>query len=181
MTTPATDTAVDPAPLPVRALPATRAHHGKYMTFRLAGEDYGLEILKVREIIGLLEITRVPRAPGFVRGVVNLRGRVIPVVDLRVKFGLPTAAATDQTVIVVAQVAVAGRALTMGLLVDEVLEVLDVKASSIEPPPDLGGFAVDADFILGVAKTAHRVVFLLDIARVLSPADAARLHQAVEA
>lgn len=160
---------------------ACAALAGKYMTFQLAGEDYGLEILTVREIIGLLDITRIPRAPDFIRGVINLRGKVIPVVDLRVKFGMDATEATEQTVVIVLQVAVDGRALTMGVLVDRVLEVLTIGASAIEPPPDLGRASIDGDFILGVGKTAHRVVFLLDIARVLSGSDAEQLTQAGQA
>jgi len=151
---------------------------GKYMTFQLAEEVYGLRILQVREIIGLMEITRVPRVPEFVRGVINLRGRVIPVIDLRRKFGMPSAAATEQTVIIVVQVAAAGRALTMGVLVDLVLEVLDVRADAIEPPPDLGAASVDGDFILGVGKAGHRVILLLDIARVLTGAQLSDLAAA---
>ncbi len=145
---------------------------GKYMTFQLAQEDYGVAILMVREIIGLMEITRVPRVPGFVRGVINLRGRVIPVVDLRAKFGMAPCEATEQTVIIVVNCEVAGRALTMGVLVDQVLEVLNVAADQIEPPPDLGDRTASSEFILGVGKAAQRVVFLLDIARVLSARDA---------
>jgi len=151
---------------------------GKYMTFQLAEEVYGLQILKVREIIGAMEITRMPRAPEFVRGVINLRGRVIPVVDLRTKFGMPQVAATEQTVIIVVQVEAAGRALTMGVLVDLVLEVLDIQAGAIEPTPDLGAGTVDHEFILGVGKHGHKVVFLLDIAEVLSGADVSALRQA---
>jgi purine-binding chemotaxis protein CheW len=153
---------------------------GKYMTFQLADEDYGLEILKVREIIGVMQITRVPRTPEFVRGVINLRGRVIPVVDLRLKFGMEATATTEQTVIIVVQCAIGTRTLTMGVLVDRVLEVLNVEASQIEPTPDLGGASVDGDFILGVGKTASRVVFLLDIARVLSGSEAAELTRVAE-
>lgn len=148
---------------------------GKYMTFQLADEVYGLEILKVREIIGLMDITRVPRTRDFVRGVINLRGKVIPVVDLRLKFGMDAAKATDQTVIIVVQVEAGGRPLTMGLLVDQVLEVLSIDAASIEPVPSLGDLSVDTSFILGVGKTAERVVFLLDIGRVLSGDEAGEL------
>ena len=151
---------------------------GKYMTFKLADEEYGLEILKVREIIGLMEITRVPRARDFIRGVINLRGKVIPVVDLRLKFGMSAADATDQTVIIVVQVKLAGRSLTMGLLVDQVLEVLSVEAQNIEATPSLGGAAADTAFILGVAKHEKRVVFLLDIGRVLGPDDAVEVARA---
>ena len=141
---------------------------GKYMTFKLADEEYGLEILKVREIIGLMDITRVPRTPEHVRGVINLRGKVIPVVDLRQKFGMPPCEATDQTVIIVVQYAFGDRTLTMGILVDQVLEVRQIQADAIEPPPPaLGDATLDSACILGVGKTEKRVVFLLDIGRVL--------------
>jgi len=151
---------------------------GKYMTFQLAKEVYGLEILTVREIIGLMEITRVPRTPDFIRGVINLRGRIIPVIDLRLKFGMEATAATEQTVIIVVQCQMAGRTLTMGVLVDLVLEVLTIEGSQIEPPPDLGQAVIDGDFIRGVGKTADRVVFLLDIAKVLSGRDLHALEAA---
>ena len=154
---------------------------GKYMTFQLAREVYGLEILTVREIIGLMEITRVPRTPAFLRGVINLRGRVIPVVDLRLKFGMEATAATEQTVVIVVQCRVADRTLTMGVLVDLVLEVLSIEAGQIEPPPDLGAASIEGQFIRGVGKAGERVVFLLDIARVLSGADAATLGRAAQA
>ncbi len=146
---------------------------GKYMTFKLANEVYGLEILKVREIIGLMDITRVPRSADFIRGVINLRGKVIPVADLRLKFGMEACQATDQTVIIVVQCQVGGRALTMGILVDQVLEVLKIEAGQIEPAPSLGEAAVEAQFILGVGKAGDRVVFLLDIGKVLGGDSAA--------
>jgi len=151
---------------------------GKYMTFQLAHEEYGLEILKVREIIGLMEITRVPRTREFVRGVINLRGKVIPVVDLRLKFGMEKCEATDQTVIIVVQCSVDGRALTMGLLVDQVLEVLSIDATQIEPAPSLAHAQLDEEFILGVGKHEKRIVFLLDIARILSTDEAKELSRA---
>jgi purine-binding chemotaxis protein CheW len=147
---------------------------GKYMTFKLAEEEYGLEILKVREIIGLLDITRVPCTPRHVRGVINLRGKVIPVVDLRQKFGMPPCDPTEQSVIIVVQYALHERPVTMGILVDQVLEVRAVDAAHIEPPPTLGESAIDAQCILGVGKVERRVVFLLDVAQVLgASADAA--------
>jgi len=150
---------------------------GKYMTFQLAREEYGLEILKVREIIGLMEITRVPRTREFVRGVINLRGKVIPVVDLRLKFGMEKTEATDQTVIIVVQCAVDGRPLTMGLLVDQVLEVLSIDAGQIEPAPSLAHAQLNEEFILGVGKHEKRIVFLLDIARILSSDEAQELSR----
>lgn len=140
---------------------------GKYMTFKLAREEYGLEILKVREIIGLMDITRVPRTADFIRGVINLRGKVHPVVDLRLKFGMELAEATDQTVIIVVQFSAEDQDITMGILVDEVVEVLDIPPDQIEPPPNFGNGA-DTEFILGVGKSDKRVIFLLDIGRVLT-------------
>jgi purine-binding chemotaxis protein CheW len=141
---------------------------GKYMAFKLAHEEYGLEILKVREIIGLMDITRVPGTSAFIRGVINLRGKVHPVVDLRLKFGMERIEATDQTVIIVVQCVYQGQELTMGILVDEVLEVLNIDANQIEPPPDFGGDASSTEFILGVGKSDGRVIFLLDIGKVLT-------------
>jgi purine-binding chemotaxis protein CheW len=141
---------------------------GKYMTFRLATEKYGLGTLKVRELIGMMDITRVPRAPEHVRGVINLRGKVIPVVDLRVKFAMVAAEPTNQSVIIVVQLAPACGGLTMGILVDEVLEVRAIGADAIEPPPNLQDHA-PLSFLLGVAKAERDVIFLLDIDRVLTP------------
>lgn len=148
---------------------------GKYMTFKLSHEEYGLEILKVREIIGLMDITRVPRTPEFVRGVINLRGKVIPVVDLRLKFGMDRTEATDQTVIIVVQYSHRNTDLTMGILVDEVVEVLDIAADQIEPPPSFGTGIVQTDFILGVGKADKRMIFLIEIGKVLTVDDLQRL------
>ncbi|HEY8484285.1 MAG TPA: chemotaxis protein CheW [Longimicrobiales bacterium] len=159
------------------AAPATQ-RGGKYLTFFLAGEEYGVEILKVHEIIGLLPITRVPRTPEFIRGVINLRGRVIPTVDLRLKFGMPMQEPTDQTCIVVVQVG----GVQFGLIVDRVSEVLDIAEADVEDPPNFGA-DVDTRFLLGVAKTAGRVRLLLDIDRVLSEQEIISLQgirQAVE-
>ena len=113
------------------------------------------------------------------RGVINLRGKVIPVVDLRLKFGMERTEATDQTVIIVVQCAVDGRPLTMGLLVDQVLEVLTIDPNEIEPTPSLAHAHLDAEFILGVGKQEKRIVFLLDIARILSSDETGELHRAV--
>lgn len=153
---------------------------GKYMTFKLGREEYALEILKVREIIGLMEITRAPKTKEFIRGVINLRGKVIPVLDLRLKFGMDRVEATDQTVIIVVQYALGTQDLTMGLLVDEVVEVLDIKGSQIEPPPSFGASSVDTDFILGLGKADKRVIFLLDIGKALTTDEARRLETATE-
>jgi purine-binding chemotaxis protein CheW len=135
---------------------------GKFLSFYLAKEEYGLEILKVHEIIGMLPVTRVPRTPSFVRGVINLRGKVIPLVDLRDKFGMGHEGAEESCVIVV-QV----RGVQIGIVVDRVSEVLTIGDADIEPPPSFGA-GVETDFLLGVAKTEGRVRLLLDIDRVLA-------------
>ena len=140
---------------------------GKYLTFCMGNEEYGLEILRVREIIGLMDITPVPRTPNYVRGVINLRGKVIPVVDLRLKFGLPPQDATEKTCIIVVQVNRAGAEVTMGIIVDEVSEVLDIAAELIEPSPDFGS-SFNTDFILGMGKVAKKVIMLLDVNKVLA-------------
>lgn len=139
----------------------------KYMTFRLASEEYGLTILKVRELIGLMDITRVPKTPEFIRGVINLRGKVIPVMDLRLKFGMPAGEATSQSVIIVVQLAGKSGGVTVGVLVDEVLEVRSILPGDVEPPPSFQT-NVATDFILGVGKAEKRLIFLIDIDRVLS-------------
>ncbi|HWV38476.1 MAG TPA: chemotaxis protein CheW [Vulgatibacter sp.] len=163
------------APSQTASPPNERSVAGKFMTFKLAEEAYGVEILKVRELIGLMEITRIPNAPHYVRGAINLRGRVIPVIDLRLKFGMSVTESTDQTVIIVVQLSASDGALTMGILVDEVLEVLNIEADQVEPPPTFGTDSKDVPFLLGVGKSEKRVIFLLDIDRVLAMApDAAR-------
>lgn len=140
---------------------------GKYLTFTLDQEVFGLGILKVQEIIGIMTVTHVPRTPPFVRGVINLRGRVIPVIDLRIKFGMESRSNTERTCIIVVQVASGQTNITMGIIVDEVSEVLDVKAEQIEPAPSFGS-SVDTTFILGMGKVGDKVVMLLDVDRVLS-------------
>ncbi len=168
MTAPSTEPLKRKIEEPGRELSVGEQLAGKYMTFKLAREEYGLEILKVREIIGLMEITRIPRTREFIRGVINLRGKVIPVIDLRLKFEMERSVATDQTVIIVVQYHFRGREVTMGILVDEVVEVLDIQAAQIEPPPTFSGTSIDVEFILGVGKAGKRVIFLLDIAKILT-------------
>jgi purine-binding chemotaxis protein CheW len=144
---------------------ATRG--GKYLTFALGREEYGLEILKVREIIGWMDITALPRTPACVKGVVNLRGQVIVVVDLRAKFAMEPAVKTDQTCIIVVEIAHAGRKLSTGIIVDRVSEVVEIPGDHIEPAPSFGT-AVATDFILGMGKVGEAVKILLDIDKVLS-------------
>jgi len=143
---------------------------GKYLTFRLADEEYGLEILKVQEIIQMQTITRVPRTPAYVRGVINLRGKVIPVVDLRLKFGLNSIEDTDRTCIIVVQIRQADVVVIMGIIIDEVREVLDISGDNIEDAPDFGA-QIDTEFIMGMGKIGQSVKILLDIDKVLSAAE----------
>lgn len=140
---------------------------GKYLTFQLGNEHYGVEILKVQEIMGMLPVTHVPRAPESVRGVINLRGRIIPVTDLRLRFGLEAKEDTERTCIVVVQVAGAERPLTTGLLVDEVSEVLSIKQEQIEEAPQMGTSA-DTAFILGMGKVGQKVIMLLDVDQIFA-------------
>jgi len=153
---------------------------GKYLTFKLARESYGMAIQHVRELIRLVEITRVPGTKDFIRGVINLRGKVIPVIDPRVKFRMGELKATDQTVIIVVQCQIRGHELTLGMLVDEVLEVLTITAENLEPPPDFGTGAIDTDYLLGVGKTDKKVILLMDLAKVLSAEEAEAVEKAVE-
>ena len=139
---------------------------GKYLTFALSNEEYGLEILKVREIIDYIEVTAVPQTPHYIKGVINLRGQVIPVVDLRAKFGMATTEVTDETCIIVVEIAQSGRKFNTGIVVDRVQEVLDIDGEQIEEAPQFGA-SVDTDFILGMGKIGESVKILLDINRVL--------------
>jgi purine-binding chemotaxis protein CheW len=139
---------------------------GKYLTFALANEEYGLEILKVREIIGYMDITAVPQTPHEVKGVINLRGQVIPVVDLRAKFGMETVAVTDESCIIVVEISQGRHNFSTGIVVDHVQEVLDIAGGDIEEAPQFGS-TVDTNFILGMGKIGDSVKILLDIDRVL--------------
>ncbi len=148
---------------------------GKFLTFILAEETYGLQILKVREIIGIMDITAVPRTPDFVEGVINLRGKVIPVIDLRLKFDMVEAERTEETCIIVVDVG----SVEMGIIVDKVSEVLDIAGQDIEDAPEFGA-AVDTAFILGMGKADERVTILLDIGKVLDTGDLSRVTEIIE-
>jgi purine-binding chemotaxis protein CheW len=143
--------------------PSTLA--GKYLTFALAGEEYGLPVLKVREIMKIMDITAVPQAPHHVKGVINLRGKVIPVVDLRLKFGFPSQEYDERTCIIVVEVALQTSNVMMGVVVDAVSEVLTITSDEIEPTPDFGEH-VNTEFMKGVAKIKGKVKFLLDLDRI---------------
>jgi purine-binding chemotaxis protein CheW len=147
---------------------AVGSHAGKYLTVALDNETYGISVMKVREIIRMQKITPVPQMPGYVRGVINLRGRMIPIVDLRLKFGLKAEFA-ERTCIIVVQVRLpSDQAVAMGLIVDSVEEVVNIAAGDIEPPPDFGDSASIA-YLLGMAKIKGQVKMLLDIDRVIAP------------
>jgi len=148
---------------------------GKYLTFFLGGEEYGLGILKVQEIIRVMPITAVPRTPAHLRGVVNLRGKVIAIVDLRRKFGMESTEEANENCIVVVQ---AG-GVQMGVVVDRVSEVVDIPAENIEQTPSFGA-DVDCDYIVGIGKANGKVKLLLDIDRALSEEDVAPLEVAAE-
>ena len=139
---------------------------GTYLTFILAEEEYGLEILKVREIIGMMEVTAVPRTPDYVKGIINLRGKVIAVVDLRLKVGMTETERTDQTCIIVVDVG----DVEMGIIVDRVSEVLDIAGGDIEDAPSFGA-EVNTEFILGMGKAEAKVTILLDISKLLSQSE----------
>jgi purine-binding chemotaxis protein CheW len=140
---------------------------GKYLTFTLGAEEFGLQILKVREIIGYMDITAVPRAPHDVRGVINLRGQVVPIVDMRARFEMEPAEVTDQTCIIVVEVRAGRQSFHTGIIVDNVCEVLDIDDKDIEPTPQFDG-SMDTSFILGMGKINNAVKILLDIDKVLS-------------
>jgi purine-binding chemotaxis protein CheW len=139
---------------------------GKYLTFSLAKEEYGIGILKVKEIIGMMSITTVPRTPDFLKGVINLRGKVIPVLDLRLKFGLEEIGYTERTCIIVVEISSGTGSILMGIVVDSVSEVLNIKAADLEDTPAFGS-KLDTDYILGMAKINGGIKILLDINRVL--------------
>lgn len=154
---------------PAAPAPSAAGHAalGKYLIFDLAGEEFGIQILKVREIIGLQDITFVPHTPPCVKGVINLRGKVIPVVDLRLKFAMPEAAYTDRTCIIVVGVSLNGSTVLTGVVVDSVSEVLNIASADIEDSPNFGEKS-DVAYLLGMAKIKGKVKILLDIDEVLS-------------
>jgi purine-binding chemotaxis protein CheW len=150
---------------------------GKYLTFALAKEEYGIRIMKIKEIIGMMPITCVPQTPGYVKGVINLRGKVIPVVDLRLRFGIEETTYTDRTCIIVAEIGTATGNIHLGIVVDAVSEVLNVRKEDIQGPPEFG-LGLKVDYILGMAKTEGGVKILLDIDRVLYDENGASIQLA---
>ena len=143
---------------------------GQYLTFRLGQEEYGVEILKVQEIKGYSTVTPIPNMPDYLKGVMNLRGTIVPIVDLRAKFAMAQADHNQFTVIIVVTVGTK----VMGLLVDAVSDVLNIPKGDVQPTPDFGG-QVDARYINGMAKTGDKLVVLLDIDRVMGGVDVAAM------
>ncbi len=152
---------------------------GKYLSFRLAKEEFAIEVLSVREIMGMQEVTSVPQTPAYVKGVINLRGKVIPVVDLRLKFGLPEMEYTQRTCIIVVQIEGAVERFLMGAIVDGVSEVLTLHPNDIEETPDFGD-GTSAPYLLGMAKIKNKVKILLDINMVLTAQEIQKLETALD-
>ena len=139
----------------------------QYLTFLIGGEEYAVALLRIREIIEYDTVTRVPSTPAWIRGVINVRGSVVPVVDLAVKFGLPGSAVTRRTCIVIAEVLIEGQETAMGVIADSVNQVVDLGPRDIEPAPAFGT-RVKVDFLAGMGKLGKHFALILDIDRVLS-------------
>ena len=151
----------------------------KYLTFELKDEHYGLEIIKVIEIVGLQEITSIPQTPDFVKGIINLRGDIHPVIDLRQKFNMGVTEKTEETCIIIVTLEKAGEKKNFGLIVDRVSEVMDIAADEIDDSPSIGG-AVNTDFILGIAKKESKVIILLNIDAILSSKEMVQISEVAE-
>lgn len=153
-----------------------RNETNQYLTFRLGEETFALEIGKVREVLDFTTVTRVPRVPDFMRGVINLRGSVVPVIDLRLKFGMSATEKTVRTCVIIAEVCLEGETTVLGALADSVQEVLDLEPEQIEEAPRLGT-RMDTEFIRGMGKRGEQFIILLDIDRVFSAGEIDSLSQ----
>ncbi|PLX94561.1 MAG: chemotaxis protein CheW [Desulfuromonas sp.] len=148
----------------------------QYLTFKLDEEVFALEIAKVREVLDFTDVTKVPQTPNFMRGVINLRGSVVPVVDMRIKFSMSEAEATVNTCIIIAEVIMDGEPSVLGALVDSVQEVLELDPDQIEPPPRIGT-KLDTEFIRGMGKHNDDFIIILDINRVFSADEISLIQQ----
>lgn len=160
-----------------KAVKMAADREGKYLTFSLADEEYGIGILKIKEIIGMMPVTTVPQTPDFVKGVINLRGKVIPVMDLRLRFSIESIDYTERTCIIVVEIEGANGSIQIGIVVDSVSEVLNINGEDIEDTPTFGS-KLNTEYILGMAKMEGGVKILLDIDRVLSEGEIANLENA---
>jgi purine-binding chemotaxis protein CheW len=149
---------------------------GKFLTFALGSEEYGIPIHKVREIIGIMDITSIPRTPAFIKGVINLRGKIIPVMDLRLKFELDEKDYNQRTCIVVVEIGSSGSKKQMGIVVDTVSEVVNIQKGDVEPPPQYGQHA-DTAFLTGMGKVKGKVILLLEIEQILSGEEKALINE----
>jgi purine-binding chemotaxis protein CheW len=156
--------------------PTEADKEGKYLTFTLAEEEYGIGILKIKEIIGMMPVTTVPQTPEFVKGVINLRGKVIPVMDLRLRFGMEAIDYTERTCIIVVEIEGAVGTVQIGVVVDSVSEVLNIKGEELEETPTFGA-KLNTDYILRMAKMEGGVKILLDIDKVLNQDERALLEK----
>lgn len=172
-----TDTNRSTSPEASDRIKALIEREGKYLTFTLAEEEYGIGILKIKEIIGMMTITSVPQTPEFVKGVINLRGKVIPVLDLRLRFGMQAIDYNEHTCIIVVEIAGKTETVQIGIVVDSVSEVLNIKGEDVEDTPRFGA-KLDTEYILGMAKMEGGVKILLDIDRVLTAEEIAVLENA---
>ncbi|CCK82529.1 MULTISPECIES: chemotaxis protein CheW [Desulfobacula] len=162
-----------------QALKAITVKTGKYLTFFLNKEEYGIGILKVKEIIGMMPITSVPRTPAFVKGVINLRGKVIPVIDLRLKFEMESISYSERTCVIVVEIETNSETILIGIVVDAVSEVLNIKESDIEETPAFGT-SLNTEYILGMAKMEGGVKILLDIDKVLNADEISALEKTAD-
>ena len=148
---------------------------GKYLTFNLMEEFYGVSVVSILQIIAIPDITKIPQTPHFVKGVINLRGRIIPVVDLRIKFNLEEQEYDDRTSIIIIKMFLNEREVFIGVIVDKVNEVIDIHANEIEQSPTFG-VELDTQYILAMAKVKNKVVTLLDIDKILTNKEMAQLQ-----
>ena len=148
----------------------------KYLTFAVSKERYGIEILAVQEIISVTGITKVPRCPDYIKGVINLRGRIIPVIDLRLKFGLKSIPYDEKTCIIVVRISRDNQVVTVGVIVDTVLEVIDFSPEEIEDAPNYGT-QIDSNFLTGMGKRADTLNILVDIQKILTSAEHEKLSE----
>lgn len=156
-----------------------KAENNQYLTFNLDGEVFAIEVSKVREILDHTELTRIPQMPTFMCGVINLRGSVVPVVDMRIKFGLPTIDETVDTCIIIVEVCIDNETSVLGALVDSVQEVIDIDGDQIEEPPRMGS-RMNSDFLHGMGKYDERFIMILNIDKVFSSDELVLVQQVEE-